>query len=70
MAQPTSPSAIYSDDTEEQPKMADVAQAAAAVSGIHFSGTSQSAKASPQRGPAGPSLPGINSRSHSNSGWL
>ena len=50
--------------------MADIAQAAAAVSGIHLSGTSQSAKASPQRGPAGSSLPGINSRSHSNSGWL
>ena len=51
-------------------KMADVASAAAAASGIRISGTTQSATASPQKGNAGPTLPGINSRSQSNSGWL
>ena len=50
--------------------MANVATAAAAASGIRLSGTTQSATASPQKGSFGSTLPGINSRSQSNSGWL
>ena len=53
-----------------EPKMANVATAAAAASGIRLSGTTQSATASPQKGNVGSTLPGINSRSQSNSGWL
>ena len=52
-----------------EPKLAQVATAAAAASGIRLSGTTQSATASPQKS-AGSTLPGINSRSQSNSGWL
>jgi hypothetical protein len=51
-----------------EPKMANVATAAAAASGIRLTGTTQSATASPQKGCS--TLPGINSRSQSNSGWL
>ena len=53
-----------------EPKLAQVATAAAAASGIRLSGTTQSATASPQKGNVGSTLPGINSRSQSNSGWL
>ena len=53
-----------------EPKMATVASAAAAASGIRLSGTTQSATASPQKGNMTSTLPGINSRSQSNSGWL
>ena len=57
-----------------EPKMAQVATAAAAISGIRLRGqplTTKSATASPQKdGKAGSTLPGINSRSQSNSGWL
>ena len=53
-----------------EPMMAKVASAAAAASGIRLSGTTQSATASPQKGNMTSTLPGINSRSQSNSGWL
>ena len=53
-----------------EPMMAKVASAAAAASGIRLSGTTQSATASPQKGNMTSTLPGINSRSQSKSGWL
>jgi hypothetical protein len=55
---------------EPKQSLAQVATAAAAASGIRLSGTTQSATASPQKGEVGSTLPGINSRSQSNSGWL
>ena len=67
---PTSTSAGNPNDAGGQLKMASVATAAAAASGIRLSGQTQSATASPQKGPFGSALPGINSRSQSNSGWL
>ena len=67
---PISPYTGSTSNAGVEPKLAQVATAAAAVSGIRLTGASQSATASPQKGNAGSTLPGINSRSQSNSGWL